>query len=384
VVILTHMGRPAGSYRREDYSLAPVARYLQKCLGSRVPVEFLPDCVGDEIERRTHNCAPGTVFLCENLRFHVEEVGTGLDAAGNAFLADPAAVRAFSAALGRLGDVYVFDAYACAHRPHASIALASVPVRVAGVCMHAEMRTYGRLLSAMWDRKGVPAGRDPRRPFVAVVGSAMKVRDKTELLLRLVDAADTLVVTGGMAHTFKAVQAPGSGISGALVDVEAARDVEKVLQRAAERGTRVLLPTDHMIAASLDPAAALGTCDDESGAPEGWLPLDLGPKSRAAVSAVVAEAETVVWVGTVGCYEWAPFAAGTVQLLTDMVAATARGATTVVCGGDAATAARRFFIGKKTAAEQVTFVSSGGGSSMVLLEGKMLHGAAVLSDKPSV
>ncbi len=379
VVIISHLGRPAGNYKREDFTLAPVAQYLRQCLRPKFPVEFLSDCVGADIVARTHNCRHGTVFLCENLRCHVEEIGATINAEGKEVHATPEAVRAFCAELGKLGDIFVNDAYACAHRPHTSVVLNSIALRVAGLCMQRELHAYARLLTprTLDERTGKRTG--PEAPFVAVVGSAMRVKDKARLLLNLLDRVDVLMITGGMAFTFKAILDPSVAVGTALIDVTAVRDVEKILRVAREKGVEIHLPDDHMIAASMDPDAPVGSCTDESGAPEGWLPLDIGPRSRARISEVLGTARTVLWVGTVGCYEWAPFSAGTGGLLTDMVSAVKRGATAVVCGGDASTAARRFFVGDRPAAEQLSHVSSGGGSSLVLLEGKMLHGAAKLT-----
>ena len=152
VVIVTHLGRPAGAFDRADFSLAPLVPYLQQCLGPRTPVEFLPDCVGAEAEARTRACAPGTVFLCENLRFHVEEIGSGVDRDGKEVRAAPARIRAFCAALSRMGDVFVFEAYGAAHRAHASIVGVDLPQRAMGLGLEQELRVYGHLLAPRTDK----------------------------------------------------------------------------------------------------------------------------------------------------------------------------------------------------------------------------------------
>lgn len=197
----------------------------------------------------------------------------------------------------------------------------------------------------------------------------------------MIDHADEMIVTGGMAFTFKKVIDKSVDIGAMGIDLDAIPDVERIVKRAKEKGMKIHLPTDHIVANSFNAYSKIGLTDDTMGIPDQWIPLDIGPKSRALFSQVLARAQTIVWAGTVGCFEWGSFSGGTISLLNDMVKATQRGATTVVAGGDASTAARTFYIGKKPASEQVAFVSTGGGSSLVLMEGKLLAAASHLSDR---
>jgi len=405
VVIISHLGRPAGDFDRKKYSLQPIVGYLEECLGRKV--EFWPDCVGEDLEQRTKTCEMGTVILCENLRFHIEEVGKGI-VDGKEVTAKPEDIIAFREKLSRLGDVFVFEAYGAAHRPHSSVVGISIPERAAGLAMGREMAVYAHLLRPRPKPQeievNVPEFSDPdtsasregavrfvskkilRRPdgpYVVVIGSPMKVTDRVSVIKRWVEHADEIIITGGMAFTFKTVMNHGFRLGKTPVDVDAFKDVKEIVQRANELGVKLHLPTDHCIAQGLSPDAAIGVTTDEMGIPDGWIALDVGPRSRARFSQLITRAKTVVWVGTVGCFEWGAFAGGTIALLQDLVEATKRGGFTVIAGGDAGAAARMFTVGGKYACEQVSYVSSGGGSSLVLMEGKLLHGAAHLTDKPT-
>lgn len=375
VVLITHMGRPAGDFDKRDFTLQPVADALQEYLGPDVNVVFLPDCIGSAIEEIIKSCKPGTVFLCENLRFHMEEVGKGV-VNGKEVKATTEQIQLFRDKLSRLGDCFVYEAYGAAHRPHSSIVGISIPERVSGLNMHRELEGYGQVLGA----------RRPEHdaPYVVVIGSAMKVTDKIKVIEKMVEHADEMIVTGGMAFTFKKVIDKAIDIGAIGIDLDAIKDVERIVRRAREKGFKIHLPTDHIIASSFSPYSKIGLTDDTIGVPDKWIPLDIGPKSRSLFSGVLARAKTIVWAGTVGCFEWGSFSGGTISILNDICKATQRGCTVVVAGGDASTAARTFYIGNKPASEQVTFVSTGGGSSLVLMEGKLLLAAAHLSSRDNV
>uniref|UniRef100_A0A0A9YI47 Phosphoglycerate kinase n=1 Tax=Lygus hesperus TaxID=30085 RepID=A0A0A9YI47_LYGHE len=244
--------------------------------------------------------------------------------------------------------------------------------------MAVEMHAYSTVLSR------------PRGPnsvgerFVAIVGSAMKITDKINVLEHLLGLIDDMIITGGMAFTFKSVIDHDCRVGSNMIDLQAISDVERLLQLAHRNKVTIHLPTDHLIAENLDPEASIGYTTDDLGMPPGWIPLDIGMKSRESFSKIIQSAHTVLWVGTVGCFEWGPFSGGTLSILQDMIQVTRKGAYTLLAGGDAAIAARRFIIGRAQAAEQVSFVSSGGGSSLVLLEGKSLYGAERLGRVDSV
>jgi phosphoglycerate kinase len=338
--------------------MRPCVAVLEKHLGR--PVVFLDDCVGPAVEAACANPAPGTVFLLENLRFHVEEEGKGVDAAGAKFKAPKEAVAAFSASLTKLGDVYVNDAFGTAHRAHASMVGVKLPVRASGFLLKRELAYFARALDA------------PARPFLAILGGA-KVADKIQLIMSLLDKVDEMVIGGGMAYTFKA--AAGVAIGDSLFDAEGAKLVPEILAKAAARGVRLHLPVDHVVADKFAADAATRLVTDAQGVPAGWRGLDVGPASAAAFAAAVARAKTIVWNGPAGVFEWPAFAAGTKALADAVAAATDKGAVSIIGGGDTATAAAMFGIEAR-----VSHVSTGGGASLELLEGKELPGVAALTD----
>ena len=357
VVLMSHLGRPDG-VASAKYSMAPCVPVLEKALGR--PVVFLPDCVGPAVEAACANPAPGTVFLLENLRFHVEEEGKGVNAAGEKFKADKAAVAAFAASLTRLGDVYVNDAFGTAHRAHASMVGVKLPVRASGFLLKKELAYFAAALDA------------PKRPFLAILGGA-KVADKIQLILSMLDKVDEMVIGGGMAFTFKKVM--GVEIGASLFDAEGAKLVPEILAAAKAKGVTIHLPTDYVAADKFAADAATRVVTDATGVPAGWLGLDVGPAAAAAFAAAVKRAKTIVWNGPAGVFEMPAFAAGTRAIADAIVVATAGGAVSIIGGGDTATAAAMFGIEDK-----VSHVSTGGGASLELLEGKALPGVEALSE----
>jgi phosphoglycerate kinase len=358
LVIASHLGRPDG-LPKPAFSLAPLVPLLEDRLGR--PIRFLPDCVGPAAEAACAALRPGEVVLLENLRFHLEEEGKGKTADGTKVKADPTAVAAFRASLTRLGDLFVNDAFGTAHRAHSSVVGVDLP-RAAGFLLQREMEVMGAALEA------------PARPFLAILGGA-KVADKIQLVSNLLDKVDAMIIGGGMAFTFKKVT-QGMAIGSSLFDEEGAKLVPDLLAKAKARGVTLHLPVDFVTADRFAADAAVGAADDASGIPEGWMGLDVGPRSRALFAQAVARARTVVWNGPAGVFEFPAFAEGTRALAQAIAAATTAGAVTIVGGGDTATAAEMFGIAGK-----VTHVSTGGGASLELLEGKVLPGLAALSDR---
>jgi phosphoglycerate kinase len=358
VVLMSHLGRPDGN-ANPKFTMKPCVAVLEAHL--KRPVVFLPDCVGAEVEAACANPAPGTVFLLENLRFHVEEEGKGVNAAGEKFKASKEAVAAFAASLTRLGDVYVNDAFGTAHRAHASMVGVKLPVRASGFLLKRELAYFARALEA------------PARPFLAILGGA-KVADKIQLITNLLDKVDEMVIGGGMAFTFKKA-AQGVAIGDSLYDEEGGKLVAGILAKAKERGVTIHLPTDYIAADKFDKDAAVRTVTDAQGIPAGWRGLDVGPASREAFGAAIARARTIVWNGPPGVFEWPAFASGTQAMAAAVARATAGGAVSIIGGGDTATAAEQFGV-----ADKVSHVSTGGGASLELLEGKALPGVTALTD----
>jgi phosphoglycerate kinase len=358
LVLMSHLGRPDGK-RNEKYSLRPIAAKLQELLGK--PVRFVPDCVGAEIEKACAVLKPGEVVLLENLRFHLEEEGKVKNAkTGESQKADPKAVDAFRASLSKLGDVYVNDAFGTAHRPHSSVVGVQLPARAAGFLMKKELEAFARVLD------------HPKRPLLAILGGA-KVADKILLIENLTDKADEIIIGGGMAYTLLKVL-DGMAIGDSLFDEKGAANVKPAIAKAKARGVKIHLPADFFIADKFAAEANTKVVTAREGIPAGWQGLDCGPASVQQFAEVIGRANTIVWNGPMGRFEWDRFAAGTKVVMDAVVAATRRGAVTVIGGGDTATAAAMW-----GAEDKVTHCSTGGGASLELLEGKVLPGVAALS-----
>lgn len=339
VVLASHLGRPKGKVDPKS-SLAPAATRLSELLGR--PVALAADCVGAEVEQQVAKLGPGDVLMLENLRFHAEEEKN-----------DPG----FAAALATLADVYVNDAFGAAHRAHASTAgMASlVPVRAAGFLLRDEIRHLGALL------------RSPERPFVAILGGA-KVSDKITVIENLLPRVDALLVGGAMAYTF--LRAQQIAIGGSRVEEDKVDEARRTLDQAKSRGVTLLLPEDHVIAQKPEAGSPSQTTDGPA-IPDGWLGVDIGPRTRARYAAEIAKAKTVLWNGPMGIFEIEAFAGGT--LAVAKAVAEARDAFTVVGGGDSVAA-----ITQAGLADRIKHVSTGGGASLEFLEGQTLPGVAAL------
>jgi phosphoglycerate kinase len=342
VVLMSHLGRPKGKVD-EKYTLRTVAQRLSELLGR--PVQFAPDCVGPEVSALVHALQPDQIALLENLRFHPEEEANDGE---------------FARLLSQLGDVYVNDAFGTAHRAHASTeGVAHYLPAVAGLLMEKELDFLGDTLE------------NPRRPFVAIAGGA-KVSDKIAVLDRLIDAADAILIGGGMANTF--FRANGLLVGDSLVEEEKLDEARRLMAKAEASRKRLVLPVDVVVADrfAADADHVLTTPDH---VPESWRILDVGPQTLVAFGDVLSDAQTIFWNGTLGVAEFPVFAQGTNALIGQLVERTEQGATTVIGGGDSAAA-----VEAAGAADRVTHVSTGGGASLEFLEGRVLPGVAALED----
>ncbi|KAI9227984.1 MAG: 3-phosphoglycerate kinase [Piptocephalis tieghemiana] len=358
VILMSHLGRPNGQVNPK-YSLKPVADELSHLLSK--PVDFLSDCVGPDVESACANPTPGKVILLENLRFHPEEEGSSKDAQGNKQKADPAKVKEFRASLTKLGDIYVNDAFGTAHRAHSSMVGVDLPVRAAGLLMKKELDFFSKALES------------PDHPFLAILGGA-KVSDKIQLIENLIDKVDRLIIGGGMAFTFKKVL-ENVNIGNSLYDADGAKIVESLVKKAKEKNVQILFPVDYVCGDKFDKDASVKEATDASGVPDGWLGLDIGPKSVEQARDMILSSKTILWNGPPGVFELDSFAKGTRGFLDAVVDATANhGATSIVGGGDTATAVAKW--GKES---KISHVSTGGGASLELLEGKELPGVVALS-----
>lgn len=338
LILMSHLGRPAGTGFEAEFSLGPAAAALSKLLGR--PVQVAPDCVGPEVEALAHALQPGQVLMLENVRFHKQETKN-----------DPG----FARQLAGLGQVYVNDAFGSAHRAHASTeGVARYLPAVAGFLMEKELDYLSR------------ATEDPQRPYIAILGGA-KISDKIAVIENLLARCDRLIIGGGMANTFLA--AKGYDMADSLVEADALETARAILAKA---GDRLLLPVDAVVADKFEAGAASQVVGVDQ-VPAGWRMLDIGPKSIQAFSAALAGARLVVWNGPMGVFEFPRFAEGTfaiARLLADS------GATTVIGGGDSASAVK-----KAGVAAKMSHVSTGGGASLEFLEGKVLPGVAALNDR---
>lgn len=343
VILMSHLGRPDGKVV-DTLSLAPIARHLSELLGR--PVEMAKDCVGPEIETQTKSLQPGQVLLLENLRFHKDEEKNNPD---------------FARQLAMLGEVYVNDAFGTAHRAHASTeGVTHYLPGVAGFLMEKEINFLGSALE------------HPKRPFVAIIGGA-KISDKIAVLDRLISMVDALLIGGGMANTF--LKAEGFEIGDSLFEESKLEVARELIAKAHQRRLKFLLPTDVVVADALA-ADANYKVVPQNQVPNGWRILDIGPKAVEAFNQVLADAQTIVWNGTLGVAEMPAFAKGTDAIIEILANRTRAGATTIIGGGDSAAA-----VEEVGAAEKMTHVSTGGGASLEFLEGRVLPGVAALQDK---
>ena len=347
LVLMSHLGRPKGEAKPE-FSLKPAALRLSELLGK--PVAFAPDCVGPEVKAMAEALQPGDVLLLENLRFHPEEEGKKVE---------PEAQDAFAAALAELGDVYVNDAFGTAHRAHASMAVVTqhIDTCAAGFLLEKEIEYLGSAVAS------------PEHPFVAVIGGA-KISGKIDVLRKLAEKVDAIIVGGGMAYTFYV--AKGIPVGNSLVEAEKVELAKETMELLAAKGVRLLLPVDHVVADAFSADANVKTVEKD-GIEDGWMALDVGPKTCDLFAAELANAKTVVWNGPMGCFEMAPFAAGTMAI-AKVVAET--DCVSIIGGGDSVSA-----VNKSGLADQMSHISTGGGASLEFLEGKALPGITALSDK---
>ena len=340
VILCSHLGRPKGEFNMK-YSLAPVAKYLSQALGQEV--KMAKDVVGESAKSIAASLKDGEVELIENVRFHKEEEKN-----------DPA----FSKELASLAEIYVNDAFGTAHRAHASTAgVADYLPAVCGYLIQKEITIMGGALT------------EPKRPFVAILGGA-KVSDKIGVINNLLDKVDTLIIGGGMAYTF--MNALGYSIGTSICEADKVELAKDMMAKAKEKGVKFLIPVDNVVGTEYKPDTEHKVVDSDN-IPDGWMGLDIGPKTAALFADAVKGAGTVVWNGPMGVSEWENFAAGTIAVAK---AVAESGAISIIGGGDSAAAVEKLGF-----AEKMTHISTGGGASLEFLEGKVLPGIACLNDK---
>jgi 3-phosphoglycerate kinase len=338
LIIASHLGRPKNGPEAK-FSMKPAAERLSELLGKEVILA--KDVIGEDAKAKAAALKEGEILMLENVRFHKEEEKN-----------DPA----FAKALSTLADIYVNDAFGTAHRAHASTAgLADYLPAVSGYLIKKELDIMGKALEA------------PERPFVAILGGA-KVSDKISVIENLIDKVDTLIIGGGMAYTF--LKSKGQSIGNSLCENDKLDLAKELLEKAEKKGVKLLLPLDNV--AGKEFKADTESAIFETGIPEGWMGLDIGPKTIELFSKAVKEAKTVVWNGPMGVFEMDKFAVGTRAVANALAESSA---ISIVGGGDSAAAVEQLGY-----ADKITHISTGGGASLEFLEGKELPGIAALNE----
>lgn len=342
VILCSHLGRPKGEYKPE-FSLAPVAKKLSEYLGVEVKLAEDPEVVGENAKKMAAELNDGEVMLLENVRYRKEETKNEEN---------------FSKELASLADIFVNDAFGTAHRAHCSTTgVASYLPAVCGYLIQKEIKFMGGALA------------DPKRPLVAILGGA-KVSDKIGVISNLIEKCDTIIIGGGMAYTF--MKFLGHSIGDSLLEADWVEKAGEMMKTAEEKGVKFLIPVDNKVGKEYDEnTEAMIVNSDEI--PDGWMGLDIGPKTEELFADAIKGAGTVIWNGPMGVSEWDNFASGTITVAK---AVAESGAISVIGGGDSVAA-----VTKLGFADKMSHISTGGGASLEFLEGKDLPGICALQDK---
>ncbi|RXI74861.1 phosphoglycerate kinase [Clostridium tetani] len=343
VILCSHLGKPKGEPKQE-LSLAPVAKRLSELLNKEVLFPADNEVVGENAKKAVENMKDGDVILLQNTRYRKEETKNE---------------ETFSKELASLADIFVNDAFGTAHRAHCSTVGVTefVPTSVCGYLIQKELKFLGNAVE------------NPQRPFIAILGGA-KVSDKINVINNLLEKVDTLIIGGGMSYTFQKAQ--GYTIGSSLLEEDKIDYAKEMIEKAKEKGVKLLLPVDNVAAEKFAEDAEAIITEDQN-IKEGYMGLDIGPKTSKLYSQEVQSAKTVVWNGPMGVFEFEKFAKGTIEVAKAMAESEA---TTIIGGGDSAAAVNQLGFGDK-----MTHISTGGGASLEFLEGKELPGIAALNDK---
>ena len=342
VILCSHLGRPKGEYKPE-FSLAPVAKRLSEYLGVEVKLAEDAEVVGPNAKAMAAELKDGEVMLLENVRYRAEETKNEEN---------------FSKELASLADIFVNDAFGTAHRAHCSTTgVAAYLPAVCGYLIQKEIKFMGGALA------------NPKRPLVAILGGA-KVSDKIGVIENLIDKCDTIIIGGGMAYTF--MKYLGHNIGTSLLEADWVEKAGEMMKKAEDKGVKFLIPVDNKVGKEYDEntEAKVVSSDD---IPDGWMGLDIGPKTQEVFADAIKGAGTVIWNGPMGVSEWDNFAAGTIS---DAKAVADSGAISIIGGGDSVAA-----VTKLGFADKMSHISTGGGASLEFLEGKDLPGICALQDK---
>lgn len=342
VILCSHLGRPKGEYKPE-FSLAPVAKRLSEYLGVEVKLAEDPEVVGPNAKAMAAEFKDGEVMLLENVRYRAEETKNEDN---------------FSKELASLADIFVNDAFGTAHRAHCSTTgVASYLPAVCGFLIQKEIKFMGGALA------------NPKRPLVAILGGA-KVSDKIGVIENLIDKCDTIIIGGGMAYTF--MKYLGHNIGTSLLEADWVEKAGEMMKKAEDKGVKFLIPVDNKVGKEYDENTESQIVNSDE-IPDGWMGLDIGPKTQELFADAIKGAGTVIWNGPMGVSEWDNFAAGTISVAK---AVADSGAISIIGGGDSVAA-----VTKLGFADKMSHISTGGGASLEFLEGKDLPGICALQDK---
>jgi phosphoglycerate kinase len=346
LVLMSHCGRPKGE-KNMEFTLKPAADRLAELVDAKVTLA--PDVIGDDVKDLVDELKAGEILVLENVRFYKEEEGKGCTEEEQ---------DAFARELASYGDVYVSDAFGTAHRAHASMVGVTkyIDQCAAGFLLEKEIQYLGQTLEA------------PAKPFVAIIGGA-KISGKIDVVTNLMDKCDAILIGGGMAYTF--YKAMGKQIGSSLLEEDKVQLAGEILAQAESKGVKLLLPVDNIVADAFSADANTKVVGDQID--DGWMALDIGPKTIELYCSEVAGAKTVVWNGPMGCFEMEPFAKGTFSVCE---AVAKSDSVSIIGGGDSVAAVKQSGV-----ADQMSHVSTGGGASLEFMEGKQLPGIVALTDK---
>ena len=346
LVLMSHCGRPNGE-KNMEFTLKPATDRLAELVDAKVILA--PDVIGDEVKSLVDGLQAGEILVLENVRFYKEEEGKGCTAEEQ---------DAFAKELATYGDLYVSDAFGTAHRAHASMAVVTkyIDQCAAGFLLEKEIEYLGQVLEA------------PEKPFVAIIGGA-KISGKIDVVTKLMDKCDTILIGGGMAYTF--FKAQGFSVGKSLLEEDKVELAGEILKQAEAKGVKLLLPIDNLVADAFSAEAntwvTSGNIKDER------MGMDIGPKTIELFCSEVAKAKTVVWNGPMGCFEMEPFSKGTYSVCQ---AVADSDSVSIIGGGDSVAAVKQSGL-----ADKMSHVSTGGGASLEFMEGKQLPGIVALTDK---
>ena len=362
IALMSHFGRPNGKTNLK-YSLKPIVPALSRLLGEQVT--FLKDCIGPQVRDKISNSSDGQIFLLENLRFHSEEEGSRKEK-GKKIKDSKDKIAKFRKELTQNGDIYINDAFGTSHRAHSSITGINVNLRAAGFLLKKELTFFSKVVE------------NPKRPYLVILGGA-KVQDKIQLIKNMVNRVDKMIITGGMAFTFLKEHF-GVNIGSSLFDKKGAKFVKEIMDYASDKGVKLEFPVDFRVCKQFKDGQKMLPASQEEGIPNGYLGLDVGPRTIEKFGKIISESKTIFLNGSNGVFEFKSARPGSVALVKQVVEATKNGAISVCGGGDTVSLVNLV----PGASKEISHISTGGGASIELMEGHKLPGIEYLSNKDDV